>query len=124
MNNQELQNFVNEHACRDFDHNETLAQLKRINTALFICWGATAFTRFAAEKPYQEWSKALRFKVNGFKHKGHVYIFLDFDDTYKIVYTTIKGRVLHIDKGIYFDQLTEVIDNYVENTRITIENNA
>lgn len=124
MNKQELENFVNENACRNFDHFQTLNQLKRINTALFICWGATAFTRFAADKPYEDLSKALRFKVNGLKHKGHVYIFLDFDDTYKIVYTTIKGRVLHVNKMIYFDQLTEVIDDYVENTEITIENNA
>ena len=75
----------------------------------------------------------LTFKVNGYKFKGNVKISLSFNDTYKIEFIKKKREKDHelsklygstkmkttttIEKellDIYFDQLTEIIDEYVE----------
>jgi hypothetical protein len=99
-------------SCRTFDPRETIAQLQ-MNRMKYICWGATAFTVDNARKP-----RMLRFKVNGMKHKGHVYIFLNGADLYDVYITTTRGVILQKsgDMGLYFDQLTDWIDDRVEKT--------
>jgi len=59
-------------------------------------------------------NKALRFTVQGHFHKGHVYIVLDFMDTFTIYYTSNQGNIKKISKDIYIDQLIEVLDNEIE----------
>jgi len=97
-------------SCRVFDPRETMAQL-RMDFAKFICWGATKFTVDNMRKP-----RMLKFYVSGMKHKGHVYIFLNGSDLYDVYLTTTRGTITEIsgDMGLYFDMLTDWIDDRVE----------
>jgi hypothetical protein len=99
-------------SCRELNPNETLAQLQ-MNRAKFVCWGATAFTVDNPRKP-----RMLRFKVSGMKHKGHVYVFLNGADLYDVYITTTRGTILEKSEGshggLYFDMLTDWIDDRVE----------
>ena len=101
-------------SCRVFDPRETMAQL-RMDYAKFMCWGATAFKVDNMRKP-----RMLRFKVSGMKHKGHVYIFLNGADLYDVYLTTTRGTILEKSDGshggLYFDMLTDWIDDRVEKT--------
>jgi len=56
----------------------------------------------------------LRFSVTGRKFRGHIYIVLNPSDTYDVYYCTSHGTIKMISNGLYFDQLTEVIDNKIE----------
>jgi hypothetical protein len=97
-------------SCREMNPKETLAQLQ-MDRMKYICWGATGFTVDNARKP-----RMLRFKVSGMNHKGHVYIFLNGADLYDVYLTTTRGTILQKsgDMGLYFDMLTDWIDDRVE----------
>jgi len=101
-------------SCRVLDPKETMAQVM-MDRAKFICWGATRFTVDNARKP-----RMLRFMVNGMKHRGHVYIFLNGADLYDVYITTTKGKIIEISEGghggLYFDMLTDWIDDRIEKT--------
>ena len=97
-------------SCRVFDPRETIAQL-RMDFMKFICWGATKFTVDNARKV-----RMLRFFVSGMKHKGHVYVFLNGSDLYDVYITTNQGTIKEIGTDLYFDMLTEWIDNRIEKT--------
>jgi hypothetical protein len=90
---------------------ETIAQLKGMNVQKYICWGATKFTVDDTRNP-----RMLRFYVSGMKHKGHVYIFVNGMDMYDVYITTSKGSIVHKsgDMGLYFDMLTDWIDDRIE----------
>ncbi len=76
----------------------------------------------------------LLFKVNGLKFKGYVKISLEFNDTYKVMFTKQKrtknkalsealGRTkydvshetVEVMSEVYCDELNDRIDNFVEN---------
>lgn len=56
----------------------------------------------------------LRFKAEGHHHKGHVYIILAWNDTFTIIYTTLKGKIVDINTEIYIDMLIDTIDKRIE----------
>ena len=89
---------------RSFDPKELFNSIRNLQTVW--CWGGQAWT---AHK-----DKFLRFKSNGHLHKGHVYIILGWDDTFKVILTTVKGKILSIDENIYVDMLIDVIDKRIE----------
>jgi hypothetical protein len=99
-------------SSRVMNPQETLAQLQ-MDRMKYICWGATAFTVDNARKP-----RMLRFKVSGMKHKGHVYVFVNGMDLYDVYLTSVYGKI--VDKsddsqgGLYFDMLTDWIDERIE----------
>ena len=90
---------------RDINATETISQL-RVNISRFWSWGAHAFTRIG--------KKALRFKVNGHHHKGHVYISVNGLDLYDVHITTTKGNIIAEINDLYCDQLAEIIDEKIE----------
>jgi hypothetical protein len=90
---------------REFNPSETLSVLK-YNPPIFWSWGATEFTNFE--------DRALMFKVSGNHHKGYVLITLAYDDTYKVYIVSNKAEVLKEFTMVYFDDLTELIDNQIE----------
>ena len=110
MNNVDEQINIEKAACRNINPQELL-QLLRADFWLFASWGATAFIVDSKND-----TKMLRFKSNGYKHKGHVYIFLNGSDLFDVYLTTIKGKI--IDKtdemGIYNDMLVDWIDERIE----------
>jgi hypothetical protein len=69
-------------------------------------WGARGWT---AMDEY-----TLRFRVSGHHHKGYVSIFLTSMDDYAVKLLNLKGEVKKEIKGVYCDNLTDVIDEAVE----------
>jgi hypothetical protein len=90
---------------RTFDVQETLRLLQSYGFK-FWSWGAQAFKNFE--------HKALRMKVNGHHHKGHVYIFLNGSDLYNVILTSVKGTFIEEITDLYFDQLFDTIDEKIE----------
>lgn len=88
---------------REFDAIDLFNNLRRLQTVW--CWGPQA---------WKYTQKFLRFKSNGYLHKGHVYIILGWDDTFKVILTTLKGKVLSIDENVYVDMLVQTIDSRIE----------
>jgi hypothetical protein len=97
-------------SCREMNPQELL-QLLRADFWKFSSWGATGFTVDNMRKP-----RMMRFKSNGYKHKGHVYIFVNGNDLFDVYLTTIQGKIIEIsgDMGLYFDMLVDWIDERIE----------
>lgn len=99
-------------SCRQLDPKE-LINLLRASGFTFMSWGATAFTVDNMRKP-----RMLRFKSNGYKHKGHVYIFVNGADLFDVYLTTLQGTITEISDGshggLYFDMLADWIDTRIE----------
>ena len=93
--------------CREFDANEAILILT-YNPSVYWSWGVTKIIRQ---------KNTLTLKVNGKFFKHYVVITLGGDDTFSIRYVyKSKGefKVKHEVHGIYFDELLQVIDNYIE----------
>jgi hypothetical protein len=101
----ELKQLAISKAEREFNPSETLSVL-RYDPSIFWSWGATEFSNFG--------DRALMFKVSGHHHKGYVLITLAYDDTYSVYIVSNKAEVLNTYTMVYFDDLTELIDNRIE----------
>ena len=97
-------------SCRQLDPNELMALLQA-DKPKFWSWGATGFKVDNMRKP-----RMLRFKSNGYKHKGHVYIFVNGSDLFDVYLTTTQGTIVEVSDGmgLYFDMLTDWIDTRIE----------
>ena len=89
---------------REFDLKETINAIRR--TQKSMTWGSHAWQTINSE--------GFRFAVQGHLHKGHVYVALDWSDTFTIYFTNRLGKIKEIKKDIYIDVLIETIDKYVE----------
>ena len=89
----------------EFDMKETLNVLRAV-PSIYWSWGVSKIANLMG--------KGLILKVNGNHHKGYVMITLSYDDTYSVYIVNRLGRILNEYKMIYFDQLTEIIDNRIE----------
>jgi hypothetical protein len=59
----------------------------------------------------------LSFQVNGFKHKGKVYIqYSEAQDLFDVYLLDENDKIVDTINMVYFDQLVEVIDERVEKT--------
>lgn len=88
-----------------------LQQIKYPNKVVYFTWGATQFSYGINihNNPF------LRFKVNGIKFKGYVWVFYNRGmDWYDIEFISTHGNLKHRIEEVYFDELQEKIDNYVE----------
>ena len=96
--------------CREIYLPE-LKNLLQSNIYVFFSWGCENITVDNENK-----IRMFRMTVNGYKHKGYVYIFLNGGDLFDVVLTTKKDII--VDKtdemGLYFDQLVEWIDEKIE----------
>ena len=90
---------------REFDLNETM-QVLSYNKSIYWSWGVS--------KKINLNDQGLLLKVSGNHHKGCVLITLAWDDTYCVYIISNKGKILNEYKDVYFDVLTEVIDNRIE----------
>jgi hypothetical protein len=97
---------VDKIVCREFDIRENFNFILR-HGAIPMSWGLHA-------PRIMKQNQCYRFMVAGHHHKGHVYIALNFMDTFDIYLTSSKGKIKKVLNGIYIDQLIEVIDNAVE----------
>jgi len=81
-------------------------QALTIRKNVFWSWGANGFVNYA--------NKVLKFKTNGFNHKGHVYILLAANDTYTVVVTNTRRKIISTASDIYGDDLQDMVDIFVE----------
>jgi hypothetical protein len=64
----------------------------------------------------KDYEVGLLFKVNGLKHKGHIFVALAWNDTYTITRGQLKRATLSNKESIYdvyFDQLPEVLNHLI-----------
>ena len=60
-------------------------------------------------------TNGLQFKVQGFKHKGYVAVtYSKGKDLFDVGLFNCQMVIIKEIKGVYFDELVEVIDNEVE----------
>lgn len=90
---------------REFSLTETMSVLS-YNKSIYWSWGVS--------KRMNLNDRGLLLDVSGNHHKGSVLITLGWDDTYNVHIINNRGKILNEYKGIYFDVLTEVIDNRIE----------
>lgn len=86
-------------------------QIKYPNRYIFFSWGAHNY-QFAVTDDNNY--PALRFKVNGMKFKGYVHIIYNPIDYYEIEFVSTHGNLKKRVDMCYFDQLQEIIDEFVE----------
>lgn len=98
----------------EFNPDETMQVLTH-DRVIYWSWGVSQKINFA--------NKGLCLKVNGRYLKGWVLITLSGLDLYDVHF--LKGRakeILTSIEGLYFDQLVEVIDRYIESDAKALQN--
>lgn len=90
---------------RQFDIKDTL-KLLSCNQPIFWSWGVSGKTNLM--------NKGLLLDVNGNHHKGSVLITLGWNDTFCVYILNNRGKILNEYKEVYFDMLTEIVDNRIE----------
>ena len=105
MNKKELFSSLTSLCKMEFNVSETLQVISH-NKPMYWSWGVTDLTSLNG--------KGLIFKVNGHHHKGWVLITLDWTDTYNVDIINNKGEVIQHYDMVYFDMLSELIDNRIE----------
>lgn len=87
---------------------ETLEQLRfgTLRTIKVMSWGTHKLKNLE--------DKGLLFEVNARRHKGFVLITLDWSDTYNVYLISRSGLIKKEMTGVYFDELTEQIDEAIE----------
>lgn len=92
-----------------------LQQIKYPNRIVYLTWGAKGFT--AAQSNDESKEPCLRFKVNGRKFKGYVHIFYNWSDWYRVEFVSTHNNLKKVVDEVYFDELQNVIDEYVEKVK-------
>lgn len=93
-----------------------LKQMKAPQLFKFWSWGATKFVYGVVCNKAKENEKniALRFWVNGMKHKGYVLVMHNSLDYYDVEFVSSMGNLKKRVEDVDCYQLQEVIDEYVE----------
>lgn len=88
---------------------------------VFWSWGASAFQSVTEENlkmfGIEKCLGGLKFKVNGFKFKGHIVIALNSLDYYNIYFGNIRKNEFKIKNSftdISFDEMSDLIDDTIE----------
>lgn len=105
MTHQQIISAVSNKFEREFDANETMKVLTH-NLMTYLSWGVS--------KKFNISNKGLMLKVSGHHHKGWVLITLAWDDTYSVYIVSNKGEIKDEYKNVFFDELTELIDDRIE----------
>lgn len=99
---------VNKIVCREFDLNEIWRFICHVNHRIIIwSWGIRL-------PVIMKKNQCLRFRVNGKKHAGHVYIVLNGSDLFDVYYTTIHGKIQKVSTDVYLDSLIDTLDIDIE----------
>ena len=94
--------------CRYLDVHELMVLLK-MDIVVFMSWGANGFLVDRGKN-----TRMFRMSVNGYLHKGYVYIFLNGLDLFDVYLTTKRDIIVDNVEGLYFDELVEWIDSHIE----------
>lgn len=90
--------------------NEIMKQIRYPQPMVYFSWGADKFSYGVGENN----SPILRFKVNGQKFKGYVHVIYNLMDYYEVEFVSTHNNLKHRIEEVYFDELQEKIDDYVE----------
>ena len=101
-------------SVRAFDDAPGLINALRRNR-IVSCWGADKWSMVSTDVTREV--KAIRFKSNGYLHKGLVYITVNGLDLFDIYLTTLEGKLKSKTSDIYLEDLIEQIDLLVETKR-------
>ncbi len=82
---------------------------------MMMCWGAHRVYGSADES--EGGRGFLSMMVNGYLFTGEVKINLAWNDTYTVEFIEPNGNCITVLHNIYFDELANVIDRYVENEK-------
>jgi hypothetical protein len=58
--------------------------------------------------------KVYCFTVQGYHHKGHVYIALGWEDLFKIYYTDLNHVITKAEYGVFTEDLIDFLDTAIE----------
>lgn len=94
--------------CRNLDVNELLYVL-RSNIMIFFSWGTSRYTVDSRNDV-----RMFRMQVNGHKHKGFVYIFLNGLDLFDVYLTDFNDVIEKIGSDLYNDMIRDWIDENIE----------
>lgn len=94
--------------CRNINVNELLSLL-RVNIMIFFSWSSSNYTVDNTKDV-----RMFRMQVRAYKHKGFVYIFVNGMDLFDVYLTDFNNKIVKIGSDLYFDQLTEWIDENIE----------
>ena len=98
--------------------NTIVGQIMAIDKWALPSYAAQNFEVLSSSDEYQG---GLKFDCNGYKVKGHTTIKLSWDDTYTIDFYDKEGSLMKQSRGVYFDQLVEVLDYIEEQDRNVLE---
>ena len=85
--------------CREFYTMDEFAST--IGRTLFsITWGSHAWTKMN--------KNVLRFKVNAHRHKGHIYVAVNFMDLFDVYLTTTKGKIVKVFTDVYLEDFLNI----------------
>lgn len=91
------------------DLDSTINIIKKTNISNYWSWGMTKMLVDSFEN-----TKWIRFNVNGYKFRGHVYITCNGLDYIDIFFTSQRGRVKQVREDIDISMVNEVITNIIE----------
>ena len=87
-----------------------IMQILSTKPSVVMSWGVTKFRALQGDE-------GAIFHTQGFKWNGWVKIVYDLgEDLFNLFYIDNKGVTKKIQKGIYFDEMVDTIDNEVEKT--------
>lgn len=79
------------------------------------CWGPEKWAMVSTSQ--NSGVMAIRFKSNGYLHKGLVYITVNGLDLFDIHLTTLDNKLKSTTKDVYLEDLIETIDFLIETKR-------
>ena len=84
-------------------------------TIMMMCWGVD---NICGSNDESDGGRGfLSFSVNGRLFQGKVFIHLSWNDTYTIEFVEDDNICVSVLHDVYFDELTNRIDRYVENEK-------
>ena len=111
MNNEQFSKWFG----RGFDPQTTMGQLTDFGGEKILEWNIDRRIGCVTDgdDEYDDRPKLMFMKLNHRNYKDMILITLDFDDTYHVRFLSEDTEMTHEIEFIYFDQLFEVIDRYI-----------
>lgn len=76
------------------------------HTTRVMSWGAEKWTKMN--------NYLLRFKVNAHRHKGHIYVAVNFLDLFDVWLTDTKGNIVKTFDNVYLEDFIRIVDDQIE----------
>jgi hypothetical protein len=91
---------------RPFDINDLFGFMKA-HSLYLMSWGFQKMTILKRETLFS-------FQVNGHHHKGLVYVYLDWSDTFTCIFTDKKHKIVRVEEMVYIDEFMDRLDSSIE----------